>query len=127
LIHDNGGQFISLDFKRLMQSLEIQQVRTRRNHPETNGKIERMNKSVKHEAIYPNSPQSYQEACEILNRYAYEYNHQWPHAGIHYLRPADMFFGRGQAVLSERDRKIDIARANHKKRNREMTAVASVN
>jgi hypothetical protein len=110
-----------------MQSLEIQQVRTRRNHPETNGKIERMNKSVKHEAIYPNSPQSYQEACEILNRYAYEYNHQWPHAGIHYLRPADMFFGRGQAVLSERDRKIDIARANHKKRNREMTAVASVN
>lgn len=118
LIHDNGGQFISLDFKRLMQSLEIQQVRTRRNHPETNGKIERMNKSVKHEAIYPNSPQSYSEACEILNKYAYEYNHQRLHAGIRYLRPADMFFGRGQIVLAERDRKIAIARANRKKQNK---------
>jgi len=126
LIHDNGGQFISLDFKRLMQSLEIQQVRTRRNHPETNGKIERMNKSVKHEAIYPNAPQSYQEACEILNNYAYEYNHQRLHAGIHYLRPADMFFRRGHVVLAERDRRIEIARANRKKQNRE-AAVASAN
>jgi transposase InsO family protein len=118
LIHDNGGQFISLDFKRLMQSLEIQQVRARRNHPETNGKIERMNRSVKHEAIYPNAPQSYQEACEILNTYAYEYNHQRLHAGINFLRPADMFFGRGQVVLAERDRRIEIARVNRKKQNR---------
>lgn len=122
LIHDNGGQFVSLDFKRLMQSLEIQQVRTRRNHPETNGKIERMNRSVKHEAIYPNAPQSYQEACEILNKYAYEYNHQRLHAGIHYLRPADMFFRRGHVILAERDRRLEIARANRKKQNRTATA-----
>lgn len=127
LIHDNGGQFISLDFKRLMQSLEIQQVRTRRNHPETNGKIERMNKSVKHEAIYPNAPQSYQEACEILNNCAYEYNHQRLHAGIQYLRPADLFFGRGKIVLHERDQKIEFARAKRKNQNRSMMVAANVN
>jgi len=122
LIHDNGGQFISLDFKRLLEKIEIQQVRTRRNHPQTNGKIERMNKSVKHEAIYPNAPSSYQEACEILNNYAYEYNYQRLHAGINYLRPADMFFGRGKVILLERDQKIELARARRKQINRQQLA-----
>jgi putative transposase len=118
LIHDNGGQFISLDFKRLVTQLEIQQVRTRRNHPETNGKIERMNGTVKSEAIRPNSPQDYQEAWNILNEYSYRYNYQRLHAGINYLRPADMFFGRGRRVLSERDEKLEVARKIRKETNR---------
>jgi putative transposase len=119
LIHDNGSQFISLDFKRLMQTLEVQQVRTRRNHPQTNGKIERMNKTVKHEAIYPNAPSSYQEAVEILNQHEYKYNYQRLHAGISYLRPADMFFGRGKKILSERESKLETARQNRKSVNRQ--------
>ena len=99
LINDNGSQFISLDFKRLLSKLEIQQVFTRRNHPQTNGKIERMNGTVKNEAIRPNAPSSYEEAWEILNEYAYQYNYQRLHAGIEYLRPADMFFQRNQKIL----------------------------
>ena len=39
LITDNGSQFISLDFKKLLAQLEIQHVRTRRT-PQTNGKIQ---------------------------------------------------------------------------------------
>lgn len=106
LINDNGSQFISHDFKKLVTRLEIQQVFTRRNHPQTNGKIERMNGTVKNEALRPKSPKSYQEACEILNSYGYEYNHQRLHAGIKYLRPADMFFGREKTVLNERKQKL---------------------
>jgi hypothetical protein len=67
-------------------------------YPQTNGKIERMNGSVKQEALRPGQPCSFQEAWEILNRYSYEYNHQRLHAGINFLRPADMFFGRGSMV-----------------------------
>ncbi|MGC8901703.1 MAG: hypothetical protein ACP5OF_09635 [bacterium] len=33
LIHDNGSQFISNDFKGLITRLQIHQVFTRRNHP----------------------------------------------------------------------------------------------
>ncbi len=76
LINDNGSQFISLDFKRLLEKLEIQQVFTRRNHPQTNGKIERLNGTVKNEAIRPNAPSTYQEAWNILNNYSYQYNYQ---------------------------------------------------
>lgn len=118
LINDNGSQFISHDFKRLLQKLEIQQIFTRRNHPQTNGKIERMNGSVKQEALRPGQPADYQEAWEILNKYSYEYNHQRLHAGINYLRPADMFFGRGNLVLNERREKIKNARVDRKSKNR---------
>jgi hypothetical protein len=38
-----------------------------------------------------------------------------------------MFFGREQVVLAERDRKIEIARANRKRQNREMPEVACLN
>jgi transposase InsO family protein len=119
LINDNGSQFISHDFKRLLQKLEIQQIFTRRNHPQTNGKIERMNGSVKQEALRPGQPSDFQEAWEILNKYSYEYNHQRLHAGINFLRPADMFFGRGNLVLNERREKLEKARANRKSINRE--------
>jgi transposase InsO family protein len=119
LINDNGSQFISHDFKRLLQKLEIQQIFTRRNHPQTNGKIERMNGSVKQEALRPGQPSDFQEAWEILNKYSYEYNHQRLHAGINFLRPADMFFGRGGLVLNERREKIENARADRKSLNKE--------
>lgn len=73
LINDNGAQFISYDFKRLLQKLEIQQIFTRRIRPQTNGKIERMNVTVKQEALRPGQPADFQEAWEILNKYSYEY------------------------------------------------------
>lgn len=122
LIHDNGSQFISHDFKKLMTTLEIQSVRTRRNHPQTNGKMERMNGTVKNEAIRPNAPTHYQEACEDMNEYGYTYNHQRLHAGIDYLRPADLFFGRRTLVLAERGKKIKRAREIRRQTNRDVTA-----
>ena len=82
-----------------------------------NKEIERLNGTVKQEAIRPNSPQSYQEAWDVLNDYSYQYNHQRLHAGIKYLRPADMFFGRAQLVLSERKIKIESARKFRKQKN----------
>jgi len=117
LIHDNGGQFVSRDFKLLASRIDITSVCTRRNHPQTNGKIERMNGTVKNEAIRPNCPTDYQDACEILNQYSYTYNYQRLHAGVNYLRPADMFFGRGNQILTERDEKMKTARYKRQQQN----------
>jgi len=122
LIHDNGSQFISHDFKKLMTTLEIQSVHTRRNHPQTNGKIERMNGTVKNEAIRPGAPSDYQQACAILNEYAYTYNHQRLHAGIEFLRPADLFFGRRERVLKERRQKVTQARSLRRRTNKDAAA-----
>jgi len=121
LIHDNGSQFIAKDFKSLASRLEIQQVFTRRNHPQTNGKLERMNGIVKQEAIRPNAPTSYQEAFQILNTFSYEYNYQRLHSGINYLRPSDMFFGREKEILKERKLKLELARIFRKNSNQNDT------
>ena len=110
LITDNGSQFISLDFKRLLSKLDIQHVRTRRNHPQTNGKIERLNGTVKNEALRPGAPTSFSEAWNILNEYVFFYNHQRLHAGIQYLRPSDVFFGRQLLVLTTRRENVIMAR-----------------
>lgn len=123
LIHDNGSQFISLEFLRLLQKLVIQQVRTRRNHPQTNGKIALMNGVTKNEAIRPNSPSSYQEALEILNTWEYLYNYHCLHAGISYLRPVDMFFGRGEHILIGRQEKLKNFTTERKPKYREGTAM----
>jgi hypothetical protein len=77
-----------------------------------------MNGTVKTEAIKKNTPVTYEEACDILNTYQYEYNYQRLHAGIKYLRPADLFFGRDKKVLNERKKKIMIARQNRIDKNK---------
>ncbi len=118
LITDNGCQFVSRDFKALLHQIDIQQIRTRRNHPQTNGKIERMNGSVKHEALFPNAPQSYSEAVQILHEYDYFYNYQRLHAGISFVRPADVFFGRQKQILTTRKNNVTLARQLRVEANR---------
>lgn len=118
LITDNGCQFISRDFKALLHQVDIQHVRTRRNHPQTNGKIERLNGTVKHEAIFPSSPQSFAEAVQVLHEFAYFYNYHRLHSGIKFLRPADMFFGRQNEVLTKRYERVKVARGFRIEANR---------
>lgn len=78
-----------------------------------------MDGTVKQEAIRPKSPQSYQEAWDILNDYSYQYNYQRLHAGINYLRPSDIFFGRALEVLNVRRIKIENARVDRKQKKLE--------
>lgn len=110
LIMDNGSQFISKDFKNLLSEINIRPVHTRRNHPQTNGRIERMNDIVKSEAIRKKFPQTYAEGISVMEDYEYEYNYNRVHAGINYLRPADVFFGRREVMLKKRKNKILLAR-----------------
>jgi hypothetical protein len=56
-----------------------------------------------------------------MNEYGYTYNHQRLHAGIDYLRPADLFFGRRKKVLAERGEKIQKARAIRRLTNQNAT------
>jgi len=119
MIMDNGSQFISKDFKTMLSRINIRPVHTRRNHPQTNGKIERLNGIVKNEAVRKYYPQSYSEAWRILNDYVYEYNYDRLHSGIYYLRPADMFFERDKEMLNERKSKLMLAKKYRVAKNKE--------
>lgn len=123
LIMDNGIQFVARDFKKLLSEINLEPVHSRPYHPQTNGKIERMNGTVKSEAIKKNNPVSYKEACNILNDYQYKYNYQRLHAGIKYVRPSDIFFGREKEVLKDRKRKIVLARQERILKNKSLEKV----
>ena len=119
LINDNGSAFISRDFKMLVSRLDIQQVFTRRNHPETNGKAERWNGTIRHEALRPAAPDSFEEAIRVIGAFVEFYNRNRLHAGIRFLRPIDLFEGKGEEVLEQRRLRLADARLNRLTKNKQ--------
>lgn len=61
LINDNGSQLISKDMKMVLSGAGITQIRIRRNHPQSNGKAERLNGLIRQECLRPNSPVTFLE------------------------------------------------------------------
>jgi transposase InsO family protein len=123
LIHDNGSAFISKDFKALLSRLDIQSVHTRRNHPETNGKIERLNGTVRQESLRVNPPTSFAEAEATIKNFVEFYNNRRLHAGIRYLRPSDMFSGIHQQILDQRKQKLQFSRLARSIKNKHLMEV----
>lgn len=123
VIHDNGSQFISHDFKCILSENNCIDVPTRRKHPETNGKAERFVGIVRTEALRPNSPAYYGEGIKIIEKFVDEYNNNRYHAGIGYLKPVDVFHGRGPAILAERKEKLKQARQERFARNTELNRI----
>ena len=113
LINDNGSAFISRDFKMLVSHLDIQQVFTRRSHPETNGKAKRWNGTVRQEVLRPTAPDSLEEARRVIDEFVDFYNHQRLHAGIKFLRPIDLFEGKAEVALEQR--RLRLANARHRR------------
>jgi len=110
IIHDNGVQFISYEFKNILSENNCIDVPTRIRHPETNGKAERFVGLVRQEALRPKSPAYYSEAIKVIGQYVDEYNNHRYHAGIKFLKPVDVFEGRAEQILNERKKKLANAR-----------------
>ena len=58
IISDNGPQFIAKDFKEFIRISGMTHVRTSPYYPQSNGKMERWNQSIKSECIRPGVPLS---------------------------------------------------------------------
>jgi transposase InsO family protein len=110
IIHDNGSQFTSLDFKRVISFNNCVDVRTKVRHPETNGKAERFVGLTRQEALRPKSPVHFNDAQRVIEKYVDFYNNERYHAGIRYLRPVDVFSGRENEIMQERQKKLEKAR-----------------
>jgi putative transposase len=123
VIHDNGSQFISHDFKRILFENNCTDIPTRMKHPETNGKAERFVGLVRSEALRPNSPSYYSEGVKVIGKYVDEYNNRRYHAGIDYLKPVDVFHGRGPTILAERREKLKQARQKRFEINTEWNSI----
>jgi transposase-like protein len=66
IISDNGPQFIARDFKEFIRVTGMTHVRTSRNYPQSNGKLERWHKTLKSDAIRVKALADSDEARRVI-------------------------------------------------------------
>ena len=110
IISDNGPQFIAKDFKEFIRLSGMTHVRTSPFYPQSNGKQERWHATLKRDCIRPGTPLNIEDARRIIADFVAYYNDVRLHSAIGYIAPKDKLEGRAEAILAERDRKLQAAR-----------------
>ena len=87
-------------------------------HPQSQGKIERWHQTLKYKVLLENYffPDDLRAR---IGTFVDHYNHRRYHESINNLIPADVYFGRGQTNLNQRERikrkTIETRRLHHRK------------
>lgn len=110
VISDQGAQFKSREFKSYIRQWQASHVLTSPYYPQSNGKVERFHKTLKHQAIYPKTPLSLEDAKRVVAEFILYYNNQRLHSALGYLSPADRLEGRHEEILAARANKLETAR-----------------
>ena len=103
LLSDNGSSYISDDLAKWLERHDMAHVRGAPYHPMTQGKIERWHQTLKNRILLENYylPGDLEAQIEA---FVADYNHRRYHESINNLTPADVYFGRGQTILLQRER-----------------------
>jgi RNA-directed DNA polymerase len=103
LLSDNGSSYIAADLAKWLDGQNMAHIRGAPYHPMTQGKIERWHQTLKNRILLENYylPGDLEAQIET---FVADYNHLRYHEGIGNLTPADVYFGRGQTILIERER-----------------------
>ena len=107
LLSDNGPCYIAGELSDYLAEHGMTHTRGRPYHPQTQGKIERWHRSMKNQILLDNYylPGQLKAALQQFVDY---YNHERYHESLKNLTPADVFYGRGQEILDQRE-KIKLA------------------
>ena len=79
VLTDNGSCYRSNEFARTLVAAGVAHRRTRPYRPQTNGKVERFNLSLKWEWAYARTYDSNNSRTEELERWLHHYNYHRPH------------------------------------------------
>jgi putative transposase len=103
LLSDNGSSYVATDLAQWLDRQEMEHVHSAPYHPQTQGKIERWHQTLKNrillEHYYLPGDLERQVAAFVAH-----YNHARYHESLNNLTPADVYFGRTEHVLLERER-----------------------
>lgn len=105
LLTDQGSGFYSWSsrqtlFQQYLDDHKIEHIVCEPHSPQTQGKVERLNQTIKKECLSRVRFNSFSEAVTGIADYIRGYNFGRPHQGINGFRPADRFYG----VIGERSR-----------------------
>ncbi len=118
LLSDNGSSYVSGDLAEWLDKQCMDHTRGAPYHPQTQGKIERWHQTLKNRILLENYYLPGDLEAQI-GRFIEYYNHQRYHESLENLTPADVYFGRGRAILQERhcikQKTIEHRRLLHRK------------
>ena len=103
LLSDNGSSYISSELADWLEDRQMDHVRGAPYHPQTQGKIERWHQTLKNRILLENYflPGDLEAQIEAFVEH---YNHCRYHESLQNLTPADVYFGRGETILKQRER-----------------------
>ena len=103
LLSDNGSSYIAGDLAGWLQEKGMDHVRGAPLHPQTQGKIERWHQTLKNRILLENYYLPGDLEMQIEDFVGY-YNYRRYHESLNNLTPADVYVGRGQTILLEREK-----------------------
>ena len=103
LLSDNGPSYLAGDLAEWLDDRRIEHIRGAPCHPQTQGKIERWHQTLKNRILLENYYLPGELEAQVA-AFVEHYNHRRYHESLNNLTPADVYFGRGEAILRERER-----------------------
>ena len=103
LLSDNGSSYIATELAEWLEDKGMDHVRGAPYRPQTQGKIERWHQTLKNRILLEN----YFLPGDLkgqIGRFISHYNHCRYHESLQNLTPADVYFGRGDEILQQRER-----------------------
>ena len=118
LLSDNGPCYIAGGLADWLAEKSMKHTRGSPSHPQTQGKIERWHQTLKNRILLENYFLPGDLEAQIA-AFVEHYNHRRYHESLDNLTPADVYFGRGQTILLQRERikrkTIELRRLHHRK------------
>lgn len=103
LLSDNGSSYVANDLADWLEERGMDHVRGAPYHPMTQGKIERWHQTLKNRILLEHYYLPGDLEAQI-DDFVGHYNHRRYHESLGNLTPADVYFGRGQTILLQRER-----------------------
>ena len=110
--------YISGELAEWLEDQQMDHVRGAPYHPQTQGKIERWHQTLKNRILLENYYLP-GDLRQQIDAFVEHYNQRRYHESLQNLTPADVYFGRGEAILKQRERikraTIETRRLLHRK------------
>ena len=102
LLSDNGSSYIAGDLAEYLEDKGMKHVRGAPYHPQTQGKIERWHQTMKNRVLLEHYCLPGDLKRQISDFVDY-YNNRRYHESLGNVTPADVYFGRDQQILKQRE------------------------
>ena len=118
LLSDNGSSYVSGDLAKWLQDKGMTHSRGAPYHPQTQGKIERWHQTLKNRILLENYFLPGDLEAQI-KAFVGHYNDRRYHESLSNVTPSDVYFGRDNAILQQRERikqnTLEARRLQHRK------------